>query len=192
MLQPRLHPPTAHQRGPWTYDRYCALPDDGKRYEIVWGELYVVPSPNAPHQTAALRLASLLDRFVQEHGLGKVYIAPFDVVLSRDTVVQPDVLFISRERAAIRTRANVQGSPDLVVEVLSPGTAARDLGIKRDVYALHGVPHYWLIDPDSRSLEAYELREADDVLVQHCAGDEVFAPARFPGLAIPLAALWSE
>ncbi len=190
MLAPRTQRFTPPSLGPWTYEQYCALPDDGQRYEIIWGELHVAPAPNLRHQHIVLRLGRYLDEFCDQHGLGRVLVAPTDVVLPYQTVVQPDLLFVRADRALSLADANITIVPDLVVEVLSPSTSARDLGEKRDAYTFHGVPHYWIVNPRTRTIEAYELRKADYVLIQHAEGDEAFSPALFPGLSIPLAKLW--
>ena len=112
-----------------TYKDYCATPDD-ERYELFNGNLMMVPAPNMKHQKVLFRLARKLDNFTEEHELGNVYVAPCDVVLSDTDVVQPDVLFISRAREHTLTDENVRGAPDLVIEILSPSTADRDLGYK--------------------------------------------------------------
>ena len=101
-----------------TYDDYCLLPNDGKRYEIIDGELFVTPSPRTAHQKVVTNLCYYLADFVKEQELGEVYVAPLDVVLSRFDIVEPDVLYISKARATVLTENNVQGAPDLVVEVL--------------------------------------------------------------------------
>ena len=140
------------------YEDYARTPDD-ERWELLDGELVMVPSPNIPHQRVATDLVSLLNAFVKERGLGSVYSAPTDVVLSDNNVVQPDLLFISREREHIITRANVQGAPDLAVEIRSPSTAERDLTVKRRPYAEHGVNEYWLVDPDGMTVTVLLLGE---------------------------------
>ena len=117
-----------------TYNDYCATPDD-ERYELLNGNLMMVPAPNRKHQKVLLRLAQKLDNFAEEHGVGEVYVAPFDVVLSDTDVVQPDLLFISRGREHTLTDKNVRGAPDLAIEILSPSTADRDLGYKYDLYS---------------------------------------------------------
>ena len=140
-----------------TYEDYAKTPDD-ERYELLDGELVMVPSPNIPHQETVIGLGARLYIFVQGMGLGKVYVAPIDVVLSDTNVVQPDVVFVSRERLGIITHANIQGAPDLVVEVRSPSTAQRDLTIKRRLYAEHGVKEYWMVDPEARTVTVLLLR----------------------------------
>ena len=174
----------------WTYDDYLRIPDDGNRYEVVWGELIMPPSPNAAHQRVVLNLASVLLYHTTAHDLGAVYVAPFDVVLSEHNVLQPDILFIRKERLSIVTETHVAGSPDLVIEVLSPGTAAFDRGRRMDAYAAFGVDHCWLVDPRSRSLEVYELRGERYELIVRLMEEETFSPALLPGLTLSLAALW--
>ena len=138
-----------------TYEDYCALPDDGRRYEIIEGELYGTPSPGRAHQQFAANLLVVLKPFVAARGLGEVVIAPFYVILEETSVVVPDLLFVARERSGIVTDRGVRGAPDLIVEILSPGTARRDRVEKAKLYARHGVHHYWLADPETRVLEIY-------------------------------------
>lgn len=173
-----------------TYEDYCALPDDGRRYEILEGELYVTPSPSRAHQRFALNLLVVLPAYVKARNAGEVFIAPFDVILEKTSVVVPDLLFVSRERLGIVTDRGVEGAPDLVVEVLSPGTARRDRVEKAQLYARHGVAQYWLADPDARTLEVFELAGGTYHQAHSLAGDSPFAPSLFPGLTISLADLW--
>ena len=141
-----------------TYQDYCATPDD-ERYELLDGNLMMVPAPNRKHQEVLLTLARKLGDFTEEHRLGKVYVAPFDVVLSDTDVVQPDVLFISRAREHTVTDDNVRGAPDLVIEILSPSTADRDLGYKYDLYGRHGVLEYWIVDPMAETIAVHRQRD---------------------------------
>src|SRR5436305_9026054 len=129
-----------------TYDDYVLIPDDGKRHEILDGEHYVSPSPSLGHQRLVARLFRWLDGFVHPRELGEVLFAPLDVLLSWKDVVQPDLLFISRERAEISTEKNVQGAPDLVIEVLSKSTWNLDQDVKLQRYERFGVREYWLVD----------------------------------------------
>lgn len=136
----------------FTYEDYRNTPDD-ERYELLDGELVMAPAPNLGHQDVDAKLGWRLMRFVEQRNLGKTFSAPCDVVLSNTHVVQPDLLFISRDREHILLGGdNVRGAPDLVVEILSPSTAARDKTLKRALYAKHGVGEYWLADPDSRTV----------------------------------------
>ena len=176
--------------GTMTYEDYCALPGDGLRYEVIEGFLFSEPSPRRAHQQAAANLLLILGPHVREHGLGQIFIAPFDVILSRRTVVVPDLVFVARERAGIVTERGVEGAPDLIVEILSPGTARRDRVAKLRAYARRDVQHYWLVDAEAQTLEAFELSEGAYRLLAAVGGDEVFRPVLFPGLAIPLPDLW--
>jgi Uma2 family endonuclease len=143
----------------FTYRDYLLLPED-KRYEIVEGELFLNPAPNLYHQRISRELLPALCRYVREHSMGEIFNAPCDVVFSEENVVQPDLLFVSRERAGILAGANVQGAPDLVIEILSDATAKRDLGIKRKLYAKYGVCEYWIVDSESKSIEVLSWTES--------------------------------
>ena len=134
-----------------TYEDYAKTPDD-ERYELIDGELVPMPSPRMIHQRLLLKLATLLNAFIQADFLGSVFIAPFDVVLSDTNTLQPDILFISNEREGILTELNVQGAPDLAIEILSPSDPNRDKIRKRAIYERHGVNEYWLVDPYDRSI----------------------------------------
>jgi Uma2 family endonuclease len=143
----------------FTYRDYLQLPDD-KRYELVEGELFWVPSPNLGHQRILGKLWTAISIHVEGNRLGEVFFAPCDVVFSEISVAQPDLLFVSKGRLGILTDANIQGPPDLVVEILSPSTSQRDLGIKRNLYAKYGVREYWVVDPNSKTIEVLSLTEA--------------------------------
>ena len=145
----------------FTYEDYQHTPED-QRFELLDGELTMVPAPNLRHQRIGTRLGALLHAFVQERDLGEVFHAPCDVVLSNTDVVQPDLLFVSEERAHLLLGGdNVLGAPDLVVEILSPSTAGRDRTLKRALYAKHGVKEYWLVDPDARTVTVLRLGAGD-------------------------------
>jgi Uma2 family endonuclease len=174
-----------------TYEDYCALPDDGRRYEIIEGELYVTPSPSRAHQEFAGNLFIALKPFVAARRLGVVFIAPFDVILEETSVVVPDLIFVAKDHVGIVTDRGVRGAPDLIVEILSPGTARRDRVEKAKLYARHGVTHYWLADPEARGLELYELSERQYRRAASLADNDSFSPSLFPGLTIPLSSLWA-
>jgi Uma2 family endonuclease len=144
----------------WTYAEFERLPDDGNRYEIIAGELVVSPSPRTKHQRAAVRLTAALEVFTQAHGFGEVYAAPTDVLLSDGDFLVPDLVFVRRDRAEIVSERAIESAPDLFIEVISPSTALRDRGIKRERYALFGVPLYWVVDVDLRQIEVYRLAES--------------------------------
>ena len=160
-----------------TYEDYFNTPDD-ERYELLDGELVMVPAPRTTHQSVALDLAAAINSHAKKRFLGRAFIAPTDVVLSDTTVLQPDILFVSAERAHIITEANVQGAPDLVVEVLSPSTAERDTTTKRALYYRHGVREFWLVDTDAKTV-AVLLRGRSDFesVGQYSLGDTLTSPA---------------
>ena len=141
-----------------TYKDYCATPDD-KRYELLNGDLMMVPSPNMRHQRVQAALGTKLTQFIGDHAQGELFFAPCDVVLSDTDIVQPDLLFISREREHTITTKNVQGAPDLVVEILSPSTADKDLGYKHELYGRHGVLEYWVVDPMAETVAIHRQRD---------------------------------
>jgi Uma2 family endonuclease len=140
---------------PWTYEDYLDFPDDGKRYEIVDGEVHVTPAPLFRHQDIVLFVARKVADHLDRHGGGRVFIAPADVILSPTDVVQPDVLFVAGADIHRITPANLQGPPTLAVEVLSD--PRHDRVRKRRLYAHFGVPEYWLVDPDGERVEVYRL-----------------------------------
>ncbi len=142
----------------WSYEDYYAL-EDGARYEVLEGDLLQMPAPETSHQTASRDLGTSLWAHVRERNLGEVFWAPIDVVLSKHTVLQPDVLFVSTEHADRIRRRGVFGAPDLVIEILSPSTALKDRNRKRELYEKHGVPELWLVDPAHRIIEVFGRAE---------------------------------
>ena len=141
-------------RPKFTYADYLNAPDDA-RYELLDGELIMAPAPNIPHQDSLFDLGVDLKLLTRRTRIGRVFIAPVDVVLSDTDVVQPDLVFVSSERSHIITQRNIRGAPDLVIEILSPGTAERDRTLKCALYALHGVKEYWMVDTELRRI--YQL-----------------------------------
>lgn len=144
----------------FTYQDYLHMPED-KRYELVEGEFFKVPSPNESHQGISAELGYALQSYVKKQKAGFVYYAPFDVVFSDEDVVQPDIIYVSKERRDIITRRNIQGAPDLVVEILSPRISYRDREIKRKLYSKYGVKEYWIVDPVKQTVEVLSLDVGD-------------------------------
>lgn len=171
-----------------TYEDYLLFPEDGKRHEILDGEHYVTAAPYPRHQSVVAELTGWIAQFVHQHRLGRFYIAPIDVLLAKHDIVQPDLLFISNASMKILTEKNVQGVPDLVVEVLSDSTRKRDEGIKLERYELLGVQEYWVVDP--KRSEARIYRRSGERLQQvaelTAAGRDLLTSPFFPGLEIPL------
>jgi Uma2 family endonuclease len=172
-----------------TYEDFCLLPNNGKRYEIIDGELFVTPSPLRRHQRALANLLYYLTEYVKKHALGEVYPAPFDVVFSSYDVVEPDILYVSKARAAVVTEKNIQGAPDLVVEVLSESTAQIDRTTKLKLYARYGVAEYWVIDPATYSVEIYRLVPGGYDLAGQLDSTQSLASPLFPGFTLPLTRL---
>ncbi len=171
----------------YTYEDYCELPDDGNRYEVIDGVLFMAPAPLTIHQRIVRSLFFLLWPFVRDGGLGEVFDAPCDVVLSREDVFQLDILFVSADRIHIITERACEGPPDLVVEVLSPSTRQRDLELKRFRYAFFGVLEYWLVDPERRSILVLDLVDGEYMERGNYGVGDVLDTTLIPGLVIPLA-----
>ena len=168
-----------------TYEDYAKTPDD-ERWELIDGELIMAAAPGEAHQSVQASLGARLYFFVEERDLGRFYFSSFDVVLSDTTTVRPDLLFVSKERADIITPANVQGAPDLVVEVRSPSTARQDWVVKRELYARYGVKEYWLVDPDAETVTVLLLGEQGyEEATTYWKGQALTSPT-LEGLAIDL------
>jgi Uma2 family endonuclease len=178
-----------------TYDDFLLFPDDGMRHELIDGEHYVTPSPNTKHQKVSGNLYWLIRSYLETHPIGEVFYAPFDVVLSRFDVVEPDLLYMSRERATqVLTPKNTQGAPELVIEIASRGTRKRDETIKRRLYERMKVSEYWVVDPDVDAIRGYRLdgvRYARPIERSREAGD-VLTTSLLPGLEFPLTAVFKE
>lgn len=156
----------------WTYAEFARLPSEGsKRREIIDGELYVTPSPSSGHQRVVMRVLARLHAFVQEHGLGEVFPGPLDVLFAEGDYLEPDILFVGSRKAGLISDRGVEGPPDLVVEVVSPSTSARDRGIKLDRYRHHGVPEYWIVDAEAGTVEAWSFADGVDEPEKHGSDD---------------------
>lgn len=149
-----------------TYEDFLRFPDDGRRYEIIGGELFVTPAPISRHQIVVKNIAFILGPHVEACRGAQILWAPLAVVLSRHDVFQPDLLVILPERASIVKEDGIHGAPDLVVEVLSPSTEERDRGIKLVAYARFGVGEYWIVDPEARRIEVHARARGE--LVRAC------------------------
>ena len=171
-----------------TYVDYAAFPDDGLRREIIDGEVFVTPAANTRHQNIVGRIFVAMATHLSTRGGGQVFVAPYDVVLSDDNVVQPDIVFVETSRLNVITDANIRGIPTLVVEVVSD--PRHDRVRKRDLYGSAGVPVYWIVDPDADRVEVYRLESTGtygkpEILEP---GDTMALDA-LPGLAIDIAVL---
>ena len=173
-----------------TYKEYEALPADGRRYEIHEGELSVTPAPSPHHQMVSRNLFRFLDHHVRSRRLGEVLFAPVDVILSETIIVQPDLVYLDRERLGVISRRGIEGAPTLVVEILSPSTTVIDRSTKRQLYARSGVPFYWLVDPESRAIEALELEATGYALAARASGADPVDLPPFSDLALIPATVW--
>ncbi len=143
----------------WTYEEFARLPNDGNRYEVIGGELFVSASPRPIHQEITGRLSDLLRPFVRQHRLGRALPGPIDVLFAEGDYLAPDFVFVRHDRLGIITDRGVEEAPDLVIEIVSTGTMSRDRGIKRQRYALFGVAEYWVIDWNRKRIEIHRKTE---------------------------------
>lgn len=176
----------------FTYSDYCLFPEDGRRHEIVDGEHYVTPAPYLRHQAIVGNLQFRLRSHLETNPVGILFAAPCDVVLSEFNVVQPDLVFVATTNAGVLTEANIQGVPDLVIEVLSPSTRKVDLTVKKKLYERAGVLEYWVVDPEEETVQVFRLGEGG------YGGGEVLSAERgdgltsaiLPGLRLALASVF--
>ena len=174
-----------------TYDDYLRLPDE-KRYEIIEGELFMVPAPDFFHQIVSRNIEFRLLDFVEKNKLGIVVDAPVDVVLSSEDVFQPDILFISSERRYIITEKNVSGAPDLIIEILSPSTQELDKLVKRHLYSKFGVREYWIVDPVGKNIEVMTQSDKGFKLFAAFSNDDVLTSPLIEGFSLPLTAVFAS
>ena len=142
----------------WTYEEYYRL-DDDQRYEIIHGNLLMAPAPDTWHQDWSRELTVILAGCVKRTKLGKVFAAPVDVVLDAENTVQPDLVFVSSANLGIIQQRAIFGTPDLLVELVSPSSVRRDRYDKKELYARFGVKEYWIGDPANKALEVLTLKE---------------------------------
>jgi Uma2 family endonuclease len=173
------------------WDEFLELPEDGNRYEILDGELVMTPPPAIRHQRISSSLHFLLYQHVSVHGLGEVLAAPVAVRLSESTIAEPDLVFLATGRSDIVGELSIDGAPDLLVEILSPATAKRDRTVKAQLYARLGVRHYWIVDPEARTVDVFELEGKRYRKAATFAEQDSFEPAVLPGLTVDLSAIWA-
>jgi Uma2 family endonuclease len=187
---PNYWPPP---QGEWTYEDYARLPDNGMRYEIIRGDLYMSPAPRPKHQRVIVALLKHLLTYLEQKPIGEVLISPIDLILPDLTdPVQPDLLFISQEKLDIVKENFIEGVPELIVEVLSPGNPEHDRRTKFRVYAAAGVKEYWLIDPDARTTEVYVLRGEAYALAQIFGVDQTIRSEVLAEFTAPVAEICPE
>ncbi|MBI5495258.1 MAG: Uma2 family endonuclease [Deltaproteobacteria bacterium] len=174
----------------YIYEDLATFPEDGKRREILDGDLIVNPAPILKHQQVLQNLNRILDAHMQRTGAGNLFFAPVDVRLG-DNVFEPDLLVVLKDSRARLTRAFIEGPPDLVVEILSPSTEEWDRGRKSAAYARGGVREYWILDPERRQLEQFTLQEGALVRVG-LFGADTLTTALLPGLQVDLSRVWAD
>ena len=169
-----------------TYDDYLSLPNDGRRYEIIKGELYMSPAPSTDHQSFLLNLATQLHLINEEARLGKLFLTPTDVILSFTDIVQPDLIFIAKEHFDKITQKNIVGSPDLGVEIISETTHKADRKLKKQLYQTYGVREYWLVDLNTRQVEVWEIKKGKYRLFHVFNSRQRLSSPNFPALKVNL------
>jgi len=172
-----------------TYEDYVKLPDDGKRYEIIDGELFVNPSPIPRHQWIVVNVVAAFHSWFRAHGGGRVFVSPLDVLLEEHSIVQPDVIVIRSDRAGVVGKKNVQGPPHLAIEVLSESTRRHDEIRKRKLYERAGVDEYWIVDPELELVKIYRRAGTafgPAIQIDTETGGKITSPL-FPGFALDLA-----
>ncbi|MCL5285385.1 MAG: Uma2 family endonuclease [Nitrospirae bacterium] len=173
----------------WTYEDYLALPEGGPlRYEVIDGELYMTPAPNTRHQRIIGNIYLHFRTFLNHQPIGEVFLSPIDVILSLNPLqyVEPDLVFVSKERSFIVTERNIQGSPDIVVEILSEGTEKRDRREKFSLYERSGVPEYWIVDPEKEAIQIFQMSDGCYQAPLEFGKKDVLASSLLPGLSISL------
>ncbi|HMJ90359.1 MAG TPA: Uma2 family endonuclease [Candidatus Acidoferrum sp.] len=171
---------------------YEGMPLGPPYFQVIEGDLITSPSPKFFHQSVALNIARIIGNFLDDHPIGEVMIAPLDVFLSDINIFQPDVLFVSNERLSLIGEQGIEGGPELVVEILSPSTAKYDKGSKKKIYSRTGVQELWLIDPDAKTIQVFDLAaDAETPIATHSA-KSVFKSALLPGLKIDAKKIFRE
>ena len=170
----------------YTYQDYLKLPDDGNRYEIISGDLIMPPAPNTIHQKVALKIEYELLKFNDKEIKGELFHAPYDVVMSDMNVVQPDILFVKTENSGIITDKNIDGAPDLIIEILSPLSRHYDQVQKKETYARFDVSEYWIVDPIKQSIEVYLNKEYEFELKQRLIREGAAKSEVLPGFQVDL------
>ena len=168
----------------FTYEDLRHFPDDNKRRELIDGEVYVTPAPRSRHQLVVTNLSFLLGLYLREKPLGRIIVAPLDVIFSEDEVAEPDLIYLSNERADRLSERGVEGAPDWLIEVTSPSTAKRDFTIKRKLYQKYGVRLYWILDLDAEMIHVW-----DEGKHRVYDRDDVISVPLLPGLEHPVSTL---
>lgn len=177
---------------PLTADDLAILPDDGNRYEIIGGTLYVSPSPTYRHQRVSFKLSSVFDAYLTVTCNGQAVAAPMDVRLSVSDVVQPDLLVVLKDRANIIKEFGIDGAPDLVIEILSPSSISNDFLRKSRLYERFGVKEYWIVDPDNETVSVQILDGDRYGLSVDYGHDDTLVSSMLDGFELQLATIFVD
>ena len=176
-----------------TYEDYLTFPDsDGIKKEIIEGELFMSPAPSIKHQTTLGELFILITNFVKHNKLGRVFLAPCDVILSNINIMQPDILFISKNNYQILTDLNIHGTPDLVVEIISSSSINTDRIFKKLIYEQYGVKEYWIVDPKTETIEIWTLKNKTFQLASKAAKNQTIKSQLLEGMEIDLSVIYNR
>jgi Uma2 family endonuclease len=189
---PVAAPPRFPRQGEWTYEDWLKFPDDGWKYEIIAGVLYMTPPPAIAHQDSSGELFMAMRLHAKNNDLGKVLATPCGVRLPGQPVpLEPDIFFVKKERLAIISGQYVEGVPDLIVEILSPSSVHYDRDKKFKLYQATGVPELWLVDYEAKKVEVYSLVEGRYLLAGTHTGDDVAASSQLANFKIAIAAIFN-
>lgn len=170
----------------WTYANYLHLPNDGKTYQIIGGNLIMSPAPSLYHQSISRNLEFIIWEFVKEHDLGEVFDAPVDVIFSPINVTQPDIVYISKSRLNIAQKTGIFGPPDWIVEIVSPSNSEIDIRFKHQIYKSYGVKEYWIVNPEEEMVNVYILKEGGYTLKGVYLKEDTIEVGIIPGLKVDL------
>ncbi|NJN94879.1 MAG: Uma2 family endonuclease [Anaerolineales bacterium] len=184
--------PRFPRQGDWTYQDWLNFPDDGWKYEIIDGVLQMSPPPSVNHQRSSGGLFARMRLYAEDKNLGEVLEAPCGVRLPNQPVpVEPDIFFVKKERIGIIGNQYVEGVPDLVIEILSPSNASYDRETKFKLYQEAGVPEYWLVDYEAKTIEVFNLAQENYTLTGKYTGDDTAASTQLPGFKIVVGILFN-
>ena len=175
-----------------TAAEFFGLPEGPPFSQLIDGDLYMSPSPRRYHQKLALRLGHTLQTWLDAHPIGELYLAPSDVLFTPDTILNPDLYFVSTGREGILTEQGAEGAPDLVIEILSPSTAKLDLGRKREIYAASGVQEMWAVSPRTATIDIYRFAENPAEPVAVLGESDTLDSALFPGFTASIADIFRK
>jgi Uma2 family endonuclease len=175
-----------------TYEDYARLtPPDSGNYELHNGKIIYMPTPTPLHQRISRKLSTRLDIYVEEKKIGEIFTAPMDTVFNPNDTLQPDILFISNEKLAIIGAKKIEGTPDFIVEIKSPGNPPKELAYKKYVYETSGVREYWLINPENKTIFQYENSDSELVRINIFTIEDVIKSIAIEGFTLKIADLFS-